>query len=79
MNAEATEATKSGGAGIVCVLDLGEHPRKRIKRLRRGQGKLMEKVEDALADLTSQGVIGGQVQTVVVVVREESGGILFGS
>ena len=61
------------------MLDLGEHPRKRIKRLRRGEGKLMEKVEDALADLTAQGVIGGQVQTVVVVVREESGGVLFGS
>ena len=79
MNAETTEATKAGGTGIVCVLDLGEHPRKRIKRLRRGEGKLMEKVEDALADLTAQGVIGGQVQTVVVVVREESGGVLFGS
>ena len=39
MNAETTEATKAGGTGIVCVLDLGEHPRKRIKRLRRGEGK----------------------------------------
>jgi hypothetical protein len=62
---------ESAAAGIVCVLDMGEQSRKRIKRLRRGEGRLMDKVEDAIADLQTQGVVGTQVQTVVVVVREE--------
>jgi hypothetical protein len=62
-------------AGVVCVMDMGEHSKKRIKRLRRGEGNLMEKVEDAISDLKTQGVLDQQVQTVVVVVREESGGL----
>jgi len=65
------EDDESSAAGIVCVLDMGEQSRKRIKRLRRGEGRLMDKVEDAIADLQTQGVVGKDVQTVVVVVREE--------
>ena len=57
--------------GVVCVLDLGEHSRKRVRRLRRGEGKLMDKVEDAIAALHDVGVLDGAVQTVVVVVRQE--------
>jgi hypothetical protein len=72
--------TPPSAAGVVCVLDMGEHTKKRIKRLRRGGGNLMEKVEDAITDLQGQGVLDHQVQTVVVVVREESGvGSLFSS
>ncbi|WP_148293829.1 hypothetical protein [Azospirillum sp. B4] len=82
MTAEAADKTKgapSNPAGIVCVLDLGEHAKKRIKRLRRGEGTLMYKVEEAVSDLQSQGVLSDQVQTVVVVVRQESTGLsLFG-
>ena len=76
MSAATVETKKEPGtsvAGVVCVLDLGEQKRKRIKRLRRGEGKLMVKVEDAIADLQNQGVLGKQVQTVVVVVREDAG------
>ncbi|MBX9593275.1 MAG: hypothetical protein K2X46_02840 [Roseomonas sp.] len=57
--------------GVVCVLDLGEHSRKRVRRLRRGEGKLMDKVEDAIAALHDEGVLDATVQTVVVVVRQE--------
>jgi uncharacterized protein (UPF0335 family) len=78
MSAEVADSKKVTGAaasaaGVVCVLDMGEQNRKRIKRLRRGGGKLMGKVEDAVTDLQNQGVLGKQVQTVVVVVREEGG------
>lgn len=81
MSATPVETKKESGAkdagtsvaSVVCVLDLGEQKRKRIKRLRRGEGKLMVKVEDAIADLQNQGVLGKQVQTVVVVIREEIG------
>lgn len=81
MNTDVAEKKKATAtpAGITCVLDLGEHSKKRIKRLRRGEGTLMGKVEDAVSDLQSQGVLSDQVQTVVVVVRQESDGFsLFG-
>lgn len=66
-------------AGITCVLDMGEHSKKRIKRLRRGEGTLMGRVEDAISDLHAQGVLSEQMQTVVVVVRQESEGFsIFG-
>lgn len=74
MNAATAEAKKpaeEAESGIVCVLDLGEHRRKRVKKLRKGEGRLMEKVEDAVASLQEQGVLKPDAQTVVVVVREE--------
>lgn len=69
--AESKKPTEEAEAGIVCVLDLGEHRRKRVKKLRKGEGRLMEKVEDAVASLQEQGVLKADAQTVVVVVREE--------
>jgi hypothetical protein len=57
--------------GIVCVVDLGEHSRRRVRRLRRGEGRLMEKVEDAVASLQGNGVLSSSAQTVVIVVRQE--------
>jgi hypothetical protein len=64
--------------GVVCVIDLGEHSRKRVRRLRRGEGRLMEKVEDAVAALKQDKVLSAGAETVVVVVRPEPAG-LFGS
>jgi len=69
--AEPKKPTEEPESGIVCVLDLGEHRRKRVKKLRKGEGRLMEKVEDAVASLQEQGVLNADAQTVVVVVREE--------
>jgi hypothetical protein len=57
--------------GITCVIDLGEHSRKRVRKLRRGEGRLMEKVEDAVASLQENGVLSADAQTVVIVVRQE--------
>ena len=62
---------KDVATGIVCVLDLGEHSRQRVRRLRRGEGRLMEKVEEAVAALVEDGALGADAQTVVVVVRQE--------
>ena len=57
--------------GVVCVVDLGEHSRRRVRQLRRGEGRLMEKVEDAVASLQSNGVLSASAQTVVIVVKQE--------
>jgi hypothetical protein len=59
------------GQGVVCVVDLGEQSRRRVKRLRRGKGRLMDKVERVIEDLEEEGVLKAGAQTVVVVVREE--------
>ena len=56
----------------LCVVDLGEHSRRSVRRLRRGEGRLMDKVEDAIVSLKEEGIIGASAQTVVVVVREET-------
>lgn len=74
---EATTTAQQGDAGKspvseLCVVDLGEHSRRRIKRLRRGEGRLMDKVEDAILSLQEEGIISGAAQTIVVVVREEA-------
>lgn len=66
----ASAANAPASEGMV-IIDLGEHSRKRVKRLRRGYGRLMEKVEDTVADLEEQGVIEPSAQKVIVVVRQE--------
>ena len=45
------------------IIDLGEKSRKKIKRLRRGEGALYESVTDTIADLLPSGcvVIGIQL------------------
>jgi len=63
---------KEPDKGIVCVLDLGEQSRRRIRSLRRGEGRLMEKVEDAVAALKEDGVLDATAQTAVIVVRQEA-------
>src|SRR5690348_13675981 len=71
-------APEQSERGVVCVVDLGEHSRQRVRRLRRGEGRLMERVEDAVAALTENGVLSAGAQTVVVVVRQEASFGLFG-
>ena len=54
------------------VVDLGKKDSKKIKRLRNGKGKLMEKVKLCIEELRASGKITGTVQPVVVVVEEEA-------
>jgi len=54
------------------VVDLGTKDTKQIKRLRRGKGKLIDKVKQCLEELRTSGAITGTVQPVVIVVTEEA-------
>jgi hypothetical protein len=54
------------------VVDLGSKTRKQIKRLRKGKGKLMDKVNECLSELKASGAISAAVQPVVIVVKEEA-------
>lgn len=71
--AQDIEAPAAGAANPV-IVDLGRKKKKAIKRLRRGQGRLMEQVEDCIQELREAGAISGAAQPVIVVVREKQTG-----
>jgi hypothetical protein len=53
------------------VVDLGSQKDKYIKELKRGEGRLMRKVEITIDELASSEVISKNSQVVVVVVKEK--------
>ncbi len=54
------------------VLDLGKQRRKRIKQLRKGEGRLLDDINGAIEELRTVGTIGALSQPVVIVVREKA-------
>lgn len=54
------------------VLDLGKHKKKAVKRLRQGQGKLLEEALSSIEEMQRVGTIPASVQPVILVVREKS-------
>jgi hypothetical protein len=56
----------------IIVVDIEERQTsKQIKRLRDGEGKLMDHVERIINELSEAGTIKSTAQPVVVIVREE--------
>jgi Family of unknown function (DUF6200) len=56
----------------IIVVDLEERqPSKQIRRLRNGEGKLMDHIEKIISELSEAGTIKSGAQPVVVIVREE--------
>ena len=53
------------------VLSLGTKRRKQIKRLKRGRGRLFERVETTIGQLQADGEIAEGAQVVVVVVKQK--------
>ena len=60
------------------VLDLGSRSRKQIKRLRRGEGKLMDRITTVIDQLKNSGNISATAQPIVIVVKEKPESALFG-
>ncbi len=54
------------------VIDLGKKKRKAVKRLRKGEGKLMDEVKYCIEELRNAGAIEGPARPVIVVVREKA-------
>jgi hypothetical protein len=53
------------------VIDLGKKNRRQVRKLRRGKpGRLMDRVEDALAHLRESGAMAADTQPVVIVIRQ---------
>jgi hypothetical protein len=68
---EPREQDKAGKSPQIIIVDLDEaQPAKLVKRLRKGKGKLMRKVERIVGDLVAQGTVKATAQPVVIVVRE---------
>jgi len=56
----------------IIVVDLEERQAsKQIRRLRNGEGKLMDHIEKIISELSEAGTIKSGAQPVVVIVREE--------
>jgi DNA-binding TFAR19-related protein (PDSD5 family) len=56
----------------IIVVDLEERQAsKQIRRLRNGEGKLMDHVEKIISELSEAGTIKSVAQPVVVIVRED--------
>jgi hypothetical protein len=78
MSTEPTSSTPSTSTKPIrdtIVVDLGKKGKKSVKALRKGQGRLMDEVNDVINELKTAGAITGTVQPVVIVVteREDSG------
>jgi len=63
--------TADASATAPIVVDLGKKPKKQIKRLREGRGKLMDDVSVLLDELKAAGSIVANAQPVVIVVRQK--------
>ena len=70
---ESTKKDPAGTkpAGELCIVDLGKHSRKQIRKLRKGGGKLMTRTEEIIEELKESGVLSKDSNTVVLVVRQK--------
>lgn len=72
--AKAKPAASEQNDPSLLVIDVGKkYRRKHIRRLRKGKGKLMNKVQDLIADLQQENAIDSNSKPVVIVVRQKSG------
>ena len=63
-------------ANDLIVLDIGKHDTDSIKKLRKGKGKLLRKVTNAVDQLREAGSINHDAQIVLVIAREKNVGLL---
>ncbi len=66
---EKAETAAESAAPV--IIDLGKQKKKRVKRLRKGEGRLMRDIAMAMEELKDEGVVTGGAQPVIVVVREK--------
>ncbi len=71
-----TEASANGAAvtsaGPLLVVDVAKkQTSKNIRSLRKGRGKLFDKITDLVEEMKSNGTLTGEVQPLVIVVRQK--------
>lgn len=57
-------------ANQIVFLDFGSRSKSKIKRLRKGQGRLMDRVKETVAELAHDETIPANSPVVVVVVKQ---------
>ena len=67
---ESTRPSANGKQSPI-VLDLGKQKRKAIKRLRKGEGKILDNVMETIDELRTAGTLSNSAQPVIVIVREK--------
>lgn len=68
---ESSKGSEHVSSHAPVVVDIGKKPRKQIKQLREGRGKLLDEVNGLLAELRTAGSLSASAQPVVVVVRQK--------
>lgn len=53
------------------LVDLGKQKRGRVKDLRKGKGRLMDDLDQTLADLRAEGSVAEGAQPVIIVVERK--------
>ncbi|MFN0141328.1 MAG: hypothetical protein ACKVQW_14725 [Pyrinomonadaceae bacterium] len=67
-----TKSPKVANAVPAIVLDFGTKSRKKVKRLRKGRGSLMARLNESIEDLKSDETISPSSQVVVVLVKQRN-------
>ncbi len=67
-----TRTTAEADEPSPVVVDLGKKKKKAIKRLRRGEGRLVADVARVIDELKSAGTVGASAQPIIVVVKEKA-------
>lgn len=55
----------------ITVVDLGRRSKKQIKRLRKGGGRLLDRIEQTIGQLKADNEIDAKSEVVVVVVKQK--------
>lgn len=68
----AKKSDDSSAQSQTIVLDFGSKSRRKIKRLRKGQGALMDRVNETVAEFKRSSTIPDNAAVVVVVVKQRN-------
>jgi Family of unknown function (DUF6200) len=68
---------KPSKSSLVVVELAKPRSREQVRRLRKGHGKLVTDIEDAIEELVGSGTVKAGVQPVVIVVREATPALLW--
>ena len=70
--APAAKASSNSADQPMVIVDLGKRSKKQIKRLRRGEGRLMDRVSQTVDQLRAEQEIDPKAEAVVFVVKEKA-------
>ena len=70
-SAQSTSGNSSAVSGDAIIIDLGKQKRKQVRRLRKGEGKLMDEVAGSIDELRRAGHVSDDAQPIIVIVREK--------